>query len=902
MDARSIQHPDDETLRAYGVDRLDAAAADAVTRHLEHCHDCLRRAAGLSSDSFLSLLRRVHATADFAPVRHEPGAPAPADPARTVALVKPTAAPPAELAYHPDYAILRPLVGGTMGRVYLAHNRLMGRHEVLKLIGPEVAALDVARDRFLREIRAVARLRHPNIVTAYSAFRAGADLVFAMEYVDGLDLARLIKAEGPLPIGHACDFIHQAALGLQHAHEKGMVHRDIKPSNLMLTHRGGKSVIKVLDFGLAKAGREQMAMDLQRAEQAEPEATAAGELTVAGQMLGTPDYVAPEQIADAQAADIRADIYSLGCTLYYLLTGRPPFPSPTVRDVLRAHRRVDSRPLNLARSEVPAELSAVVARMMAKDPDHRFQTPKEVAEVVAPFVEKPPAGATGAGSAAMPAPAANGGIDPLDVARAEVGAAPGPARTGRRWMRPAGIAAAGISAILLGVAIYYAARPALLPRPPGPDEREPAVQPAAAGPAPETKLAAAEPAPGPAAPRADASTVKPPVGHAASETQRADAKESPSPPASGPIGAIPDLLEVARLPVGHFVQVATFTPDCRSILIGADDRTAILWDWASSQLKKPFPGHGTRVTAVAVSPDGRRALTGDQDGTVWLWNVYSGGDRGALPGGKHQGPVSNLAFSPEGRRCYSTGVDSTVLVWDLDSQAPPIRCQGHTGPVLGIAVSGDGKRLLTGGDSTLILWNAQNGRRDGLPFQGHGGLITCVALVPPDGRFAVSSSEDRTIRLWDLENRKDIRHFGDASSVASWLSVSVDGSLLLSAHRDRAELRLWDIASGTVIPTRHWPKDATAQVPTRGTFAPDGIHAVWGPAMELPGSIALITPRRGEPNRRMPQSATPTAGPSPGRGSWRRLSPNIARRSASGRIMSRRGAPSSTLTSASARV
>src|SRR5262249_30649156 len=142
-----------------------------------------------------------------------------------------------------------------------------------------------------------AQLHHPNIVTAYAAFRSGADLVLAMEYVEGLDLARLVEAKGPLPVAHACHYVHQVASGLQHAHEQGVAHHNIKPGNLMLARSGSRAVVKILDFGLSQAG----------------------------QWLGTPDYIAPEQTLDAQSADIRADIYSLGCTLYHLLTGHPPF-------------------------------------------------------------------------------------------------------------------------------------------------------------------------------------------------------------------------------------------------------------------------------------------------------------------------------------------------------------------------------------------------------------------------------------------------------------------------------------------------------------------------------------------------------------------------------------------------
>ena len=231
-------------------------------------------------------------------------------------------------------------------------------------------------DRFLREIRSVAKLRHPNIVTAYHATRLGDSIVFAMEYVAGLDLARTVKAKGALAIAQASNFIYQAALGLQHAHEEGLVHRDIKPGNLMLTRNRDKAAVKILDFGLAKASREEK-VDLA--------------LTYEGQALGTPDFIAPEQILDAPSADIRADIYSLGSTFYFLLAGRPPFQANTLYDVYQAHLSREAHPLNLIRPEVPAELAALVAKMLAKDPSRRFQTPNEVAQALSPFFKQPQA-------------------------------------------------------------------------------------------------------------------------------------------------------------------------------------------------------------------------------------------------------------------------------------------------------------------------------------------------------------------------------------------------------------------------------------------------------------------------------------------------------------------------------
>jgi len=186
----------------------------------------------------------------------------------------PSGSIPAGLAEHPDYGILGELGRGGMGVVYLAQNKLMGRKEVLKVVSRELMDRRGVLDRFLREIRNAAQLHHPNIVTAYSAIRAGESIVFAMEYVEGHDLAQLVKGNGPLPVAHACNFIYQAALGLQYAHEKGMVHRDIKPSNLILARHGTRPVVKVLDFGLAKATRE---------------GPVDKGLTHEGQMLGTPD-------------------------------------------------------------------------------------------------------------------------------------------------------------------------------------------------------------------------------------------------------------------------------------------------------------------------------------------------------------------------------------------------------------------------------------------------------------------------------------------------------------------------------------------------------------------------------------------------------------------------------------
>jgi serine/threonine protein kinase len=374
MDAPKAQHPADQTLRDYAVGKLDDPTAESVNTHLELCPPCRHRVAELTSDSFLGRLRDAQArpdshahlissTAGLSVLNRGPSSPPP-PPASTL---------PPGLAERTDYEILRELGRGGMGVVYLAKNKLMGRPEVLKVVSSHLVNRGGVADRFLAEIRNAAKLHHTNVVTAYSALRLDESLVLAMQYVEGLDLARLVAARGPLPVAQACNYVHQAAKGLQHAHDHGMVHRDIKPSNLMLARDGERAVIKVLDFGLAKV-RSESPTD--------------GTLTHDGQMLGTPHFIAPEQISNARGADIRADIYSLGCTLYYLLTGGPPFQGASLYDLLQAHHSMDAKPLNLARPEVPVELAALVAKMMAKEPERRFQAPKDVAQALTPFFKK----------------------------------------------------------------------------------------------------------------------------------------------------------------------------------------------------------------------------------------------------------------------------------------------------------------------------------------------------------------------------------------------------------------------------------------------------------------------------------------------------------------------------------
>jgi serine/threonine protein kinase len=256
---------------------------------------------------------------------------------------------------------------GAMGDVFKASHTAMRRPVALKLLRADRVAQGGGAERFFREARAVARLDHPNVVHAYDAGCAGGRYYLAMEYVGGADLKRVVEAEGPLEPARACDLVRQSALGLQHAFEQGVVHRDVKPANLLLSARG---VVKVLDLGLARLKY--------------PEGEGAGQtLTATGHALGTADYVAPEQLRDSRSVDTRADLYGLGCTLYFLLGGRVPFPGGSLLSKLLRHLREEPQPLESVRPDVPAALAGVVRELMAKDPAHRFQTPAELAAALA---------------------------------------------------------------------------------------------------------------------------------------------------------------------------------------------------------------------------------------------------------------------------------------------------------------------------------------------------------------------------------------------------------------------------------------------------------------------------------------------------------------------------------------
>ena len=276
-----------------------------------------------------------------------------------------------------QYLILEELGRGGMGRVFRAEHTAMGRVVALKVLASDLVNSPRAKEFFMREVRAASQLYHPNIVTAFDANEVNGIHILVMELVQGPNLEHLVRQRGPLPVTVACEYARQVATGLDHATEHGMVHRDIKPSNLLLRPDADPTrpgLVKISDFGLARLAPIRH----------EGTPTSHGTIMVEeNTIIGTPDYLAPEQARSLHQADIRSDIYSLGCTLYFLLTGKVPYPGTKGLEKIIKHSTDPIPKPSALVSGIPPNVDAVVGRMMAKEPADRYQTPREVAAALA---------------------------------------------------------------------------------------------------------------------------------------------------------------------------------------------------------------------------------------------------------------------------------------------------------------------------------------------------------------------------------------------------------------------------------------------------------------------------------------------------------------------------------------
>lgn len=396
METQHTHHPPALHLAALALGKLKPEQAGKIQSHLDECEECRRYIADTPRNELAEVVRKAknrpaaeqntHATGlSGTVVGHPPSSPD-APPEATAAFV-PSSSPapptPASMAHELNetqmphdlftqtkYRIVRLLGRGGMGSVYEAEHMRMKRRVAIKTINPEIMEHPEALLRFEEEVKTIAALDHANIGRAFDAESFGSVHAMVMEYVDGQTLQKFLEVRGRLTVTEACRCVRQAFNGLQYAHQKGLVHRDLKPQNLMLTRDTG--IVKILDFGLAKVVSENRK---------------SRGLTSAHATMGTYAYMAPEQALDAANADIRADIYSLGCTLYYLLAGQLPFEYDSAAKLLLAHQTETPLPLHVVRPDVPDALSKLVDRMLAKNPADRPQTPREAADALLPFAQ-----------------------------------------------------------------------------------------------------------------------------------------------------------------------------------------------------------------------------------------------------------------------------------------------------------------------------------------------------------------------------------------------------------------------------------------------------------------------------------------------------------------------------------
>jgi hypothetical protein len=626
-----------------------------------------------------------------------------------------------------NYLLLDRVGSGGMGHVHKAVHERMNRIVALKVLPPTLAMDPDLVARFRREVQVAAKLHHPNIVTAYDADEADGVHFLVMELVEGRDLGVLVAAEGPCDIDQAMDYIEQAARALAYAHGEGVLHRDVKPANLLVDDEG---CVKVLDMGLARL-------------------EASDGLTTTGDVIGTAATMAPEQGEDIRLVDERSDVYGLGCTLFFLLTGAHMYEGDSAIQVLLAHARSPVPVLSDVRPEVPGSLQALFESMVQKRREDRLPNMQAVMDGIA---------------------AIRAGQAPALPTLTSAGTRAPPARGLPMWLL--GLLA-GVVLVAGGLFLWLGERAS------GPGTEEAEVQ----GPPVLQPLRAL---------RGHGGSVHAVAFHPDGKRVLTGSSDNTIGVWSLESGALLFQLE------GHTDSVRGLLclRDGKTLISSSDDATIRIWDLPTRSQRQVLRGHENKVRTIALAPDESWLVSAGKDGTLRIWDLPAGVER--LQRDEHESWVGSnrgflsVAVRPDGGALASAAFDRTVRLWDTETFQVRKTLGPHPSDVGMVRFSADGRFLLYDLEAGQVRVMTANGARDVTRLVGHEDWIYSIAACP--GRpIAATGSEDTTIKLWEIESGTLLATLVGHEFTVGALAFSADGRFLLSGSGDDTA-QIWDVA------------------------------------------------------------------------------------------------------------